>query len=130
LNYILEALIHTMSLKTSALMYQCTNAFSTHLEKFLSMIHKIEQLCPLQGRDENALKPWIDACKCFHVVHWCDYNMLTLMLGYGWYIIDGIFLMTWHVLDHHHRKAMSHLCQESFVPSTRPQPKTIVGICY
>jgi hypothetical protein len=27
-----------------------------------------QAIVSLQGWDEEALKPWIDACKCFHVV--------------------------------------------------------------
>jgi hypothetical protein len=29
--------------------------------------------------------------KCFHVVHWHIYNVLTMMLGCGWCIVDGFF---------------------------------------
>jgi len=62
-------------------------------------------------------------------VHWHNCNIPTIMLGYGWCIAYQFFFMTWHVLDHNHRKAMSHLCQESIVPPIRPQPQTIVVIC-
>ncbi len=67
--------------------------FLAHLEH-QSMIHKNEQLCPLQGWGEKTLKPWIGTCKCFHVVHGCNYNVPTLMLGCGWCITNRLFWMT------------------------------------
>jgi hypothetical protein len=35
------------------------------------------------------------ACKCFHIVHGCNYNMPILMLGCGWCITHGLSWMTW-----------------------------------
>jgi hypothetical protein len=86
------------------------------------MIHKNEGLCPLQGEGEETLRPWVDACKCFHVVHGCNYNMPILMLGCG-------FGTTWPMLNQLHKKAMPHLHQDSIMFPIRPQPQTIVGVC-